>query len=53
MTTEEKELLIEDISGRIPYKVKVLTCSYDKISHKEIQVIETLYQIDADGYIVL
>ena len=51
MTSEEKELLIEDTIGRIPYKVKILTCSYDKITNKEIQVIETLYQIDADGYI--
>ena len=51
MTAEEKELLIEDTIGRIPYKLKVLTCSYDKITNKEIQVVETLYQIDADGYI--
>ena len=51
MTADEKELLIEDTIGRIPYKLKVLTCSYDKISNKEIQVVETLYQIDADGYI--
>lgn len=51
MTPEEKELLIEDTIGRLPYKLKVLTCSYDKINNKEIQVVETLYQIDADGYI--
>ena len=51
MTLEEKELLIEDTIGRLPYKLKVLTCSYDKITNKEIQVVETLYQIDVDGYI--
>ena len=51
MTNEDKELLLKDLCARLPYKVKVNTFTYDKISGEELDSIETLYSIDSDGYI--
>ena len=45
MTQEEKKLLMEDICCRIPYEVKV------QVFNHGIETVETLYQIDLDGYI--
>ena len=51
MTNEDKELLLKDLCARLPYKVKVSTFTYNKISGEELDSIETLYSIDSDGYI--
>ena len=49
MTQQDKELLLKDLCGRLPYGVKILTYAsddfYDPLS------IETLSEIDRDGYI--
>lgn len=45
MTHENKELLLKDLCGRLPYGVKVQVFNYG------IETIENLYQIDLDGYI--
>lgn len=47
MTQEEKELLLKDISARLPYEVKVQSYSYED----DVETIETLRAIDFDGYI--
>ena len=46
MTQEQKELLLKDLCGRLPYGVKVQRYSYE-----DVETIETLYEIDADGCI--
>ena len=51
MINEDKELLLKDLCARLPYKVKVSTFTYNKISGEELDSIETLYSIDSDGYI--
>lgn len=45
MEQEEKDLLLEDLCPRIPYGVKV------QVFNHGIEAVETLYQIDLDGYI--
>ena len=45
MTQEEKELLLKDLCGRLPYGVKIQ--SFDNELNESV---ETLYGIDADGY---
>ena len=45
MTLEQKELLIKDLCARLPYGVKVQVFNYG------IEAVETLYEIDLDGYI--
>lgn len=40
MTQEDKELLLKDLCGRLPYGVKVLRLDFNKV--KEIQYIEPL-----------
>ena len=45
MTQEERELLFKDLCARIPYEVKVQVFNYG------VESVETLYQIDLDGYI--
>ena len=49
MTQEEKELLVRDLCARLPYGVKVLTYKLDYFHNPSS--IETLYEINADGYI--
>lgn len=45
MTQEQKDLLFRDLCGRLPYEIKVQVFNYG------IETVETLYQIDLDGYI--
>ena len=45
MTQEDRELLLKDLCTRIPYEVKVQVFNYG------VESVETLYQIDLDGYI--
>ena len=51
MTQEEKELLIKDLSDRVPYGVKYMRYSWDYDTDQELPVIETLECVDKDGYI--
>ena len=46
MTQEDKELLLKDLCARLPYGVKVQRYSYEN----DIETIETLREIDSDGY---
>lgn len=43
--TQEKDLLLKDLCMRIPYGVKV------QVFNHSVETVETLYQIDLDGYI--
>lgn len=45
MTQEDKDLLLKDLSARLPYGVKVQSYSYED----DIETVETLYNIDSDG----
>lgn len=47
MTKEEKDLLLKDICARLPYGVKVQSYNYEE----NVETIETLQEIDSDGYI--
>ena len=49
MTQNEKDLLLKDLCGRLPYGVKILTYASDDFY--DPSSIETLYEIDRDGYI--
>lgn len=46
MTQEDKDLLLKDLCARLPYGVKVQRYSYED----DIETIETLQEIDSDGY---
>ena len=46
MTQEDKDLLLKDLCCRIPYGVKVQSHRYEN----DIETVETLYNIDSDGY---
>lgn len=46
MTQEQKELLLKDLCGRLSYGVKVQSYNYEE----DIETIETLYEINSDGY---
>ena len=46
MTQEQKNLLLKDLCSRLPYGVKVQSYSYED----DIETVETLYNIDSDGY---
>lgn len=39
MTQEQKELLLKDLSARLPYGVKVQSYNYEE----DVETIETLY----------
>ena len=51
MTQEEKQLLLKDLSARLPYGVKFLRESWNYECDQELSVIEVLEDIDKDGYI--
>ena len=51
MTQEDKELLLKDLCARFPYGVKFLRESWNFESDQELSVIESLDDIDKDGYI--
>ena len=50
MTQEEKNLLLTDISARIPYGVKVEVDFYDENGDVYHKGLGTIYQINKDGY---
>ena len=51
MTQEDKELLLKDLCARLPHKIKFLRESWNFESDQEMPVIESLEDIDKDGYI--
>lgn len=51
MNNKEKKLLIKDLSARLPYGVKFLRESWNYEWDQELSVVETLEDIDKDGYI--
>lgn len=46
MTQKQKDLLLKDLCARLPYGVKVQSYNYEE----DIETIETLYEINSDGY---
>lgn len=51
MTQNEKELLLKDLSARVPYGVKYVRYSWNYDTDQELPVVETLECVDKDGYI--
>ena len=51
MTQKDKELLLLDLCARLPHKIKFLRESWNFESDQELSVIESLEDIDKDGYI--
>ena len=51
MIQEQKDLLLKDLSARLPYGVKFLRESWDYEWDQELSVIEVLEDIDKNGYI--
>lgn len=51
MTKEDKELLLKELCARLPYGIKFLIESWNFESDQELSVIESLEDIDKDGYI--
>ena len=51
MSQEDKDLLLKDLSARLPYGVKFLRESWNYEWDQELSVIEVLEGIDKDGYI--
>lgn len=52
MTQEEKELLIKDLCGRLPYGVKANVSEWDKEKQEEVNIPRRVHSIDTDGYLV-
>ena len=51
MTQEDKELLLIDLSARVPYGVKYLKYSWGYDLDQEIPEVEVLECVDKNGYI--
>ena len=51
MTQEDKELLLKDLAARLSYGVKFLRESWNYEWDQEMSVVETLEDIDNEGYI--
>ena len=51
MIQESKKLLLKDLCARLPHKIKFLRESWNFESDQELSVIESLEDIDKDGYI--
>ncbi len=51
MTREEKQILLKDLSARLPYGVKYCRDSWNYEWDQEMSVVEVLEDIDKDGYI--
>lgn len=46
-----KDLLMKDLSARVPYGVKYVRYSWNYDTDQELSVVETLECVDKDGYI--
>lgn len=53
MTNQDRELLLVDLAGRIPYNVKCHYVGMDSETFEDIDKIVTLYSIDFDYFSVL
>ena len=51
MTQEEKQLLLKDLSARLPYGVKYVRDAWNFEWDQEMSVVEVLEDIDKEGYI--
>lgn len=51
MTNEDKQLLLTDLCGRLPYGVKYVRDSWNYELDEEMSVVEVLEDIDREGYI--
>lgn len=50
MTQEQKDLLLRDLCGRLPYGVKIHFSGWDSEYLKRKEMVDILYTIDSDGY---
>ena len=51
MTQEDRELLLKDLSSRVPYGVKYMKYSWGYELDQEIPEVEVLECVDKNGYI--
>lgn len=51
MEKTNRELLIKDISSRLPYGVKAEVMGWDEEKEKEVFVPVTVYSVNTDGYV--
>ena len=51
MTQEDRELLLKDLSSRVPYGVKYMKYSWGYELEQEIPEVEVLECVDKNGYI--
>lgn len=51
MTNEEKQLLLQDLCCRIPYRVKISVQSWDEEEQEYIDRVDVLYSVNGDEYI--
>ena len=51
MTQEDRELLMKDLSSRVPYGVKYMKYSWGYALDQEIPEVEVLECVDKNGYI--
>ncbi len=51
MTEEQRNILLKDLSSRLPYGVKLQVMSWDGEYMEYVDKADTLYSIDGDRYI--
>ena len=51
MTNEDKELLLKDLCGRIPYSVKISILDWDEREMEYMDKVDVLYSVNGDEYI--
>ena len=51
MTQEEKQLLLKDLSARLPYGVKAQVQGWDEAKEEEVNITLKIYSINTDGYV--
>ena len=51
MTQENKELLIRDLSARLPYGVKVQFEGWDEEIEDYVDIVDTLYSVNLDKWV--
>ena len=51
MKKEEKQLLFQDLSARLPYGVKISVQSWDEEEQEYMDKVDVLYSVNRDEYI--
>lgn len=51
MTQENRNLLLKDLCGRLPYGVKANVSGWDEEKQEEVNIPLRVYSIDTDGYL--